>query len=102
MLLILMVIQYLPRATFTNLKYRAIYIGSVQPSNCQIDIALLCLSQLCHKIITLSKKCGWFYTNLHYYKQITCVGSPTVNIFNPTVEFSCIEIDRRVYLYSVS
>ena len=32
-------------------------------------------------IITLSKRCGWFLTDLHHYKQTTCIGSPMVDIF---------------------
>lgn len=28
-------------------------------------------------VISLSKMFEWFYTNLHHFKQITCVSSPT-------------------------
>ena len=37
-------------------------------------------------VINLSKKYGWFYTNLHHYKQISKVGSPTVHILDQTVK----------------
>ena len=40
-------------------------------------------------ILCSSWKCGWFCTNFHYYKQITCVGNQTVDIFDQTDGSSC-------------
>ena len=51
-------------------------------------------------VIIIFKKCDWFFTNLHHYKQITCVGILTAHIFNWTALLSYVEIDMRVhYIY---
>ena len=53
-------------------------------------------------IISLCKKCGWFYTNLRDYKQFTYVGSQTVHIFNHIVGPLHIKIDggvHDIYIY---
>ena len=62
----------------------------------------ICCTLVHHSsVISLSKKCSWFYTNFHDYKQITCVGSPTVHIFKNTLGSSCIKINRSdiIYIY---
>ena len=52
-------------------------------------------------VVFLSKKCGWFYLNLHHFKQITCVvGSPIHHAFNQTEKPSYVEKDERlIHLY---
>ena len=53
-------------------------------------------------VISLSKKCSWFYTKLRHNKQITSVGCPIVHIFKRIFAISYVTIDGRahyIYIY---
>ena len=65
------------------------------------------LSRICgtlvnhSSVISLYKKSSWFYTYLYYDKQIFCIGSSTVHIFNRTVGSSYVKIDGRIHSLSL-
>ena len=52
---------------------------------------------VCHfSVVNLLKEFGWFFLNSHRYKQIICVGSPTIHIFNLSVSLSWVDIESGV------
>ena len=65
---------------------------------------IICGTLVHHSSVnSLSKKYAWFYTNLCPYEQITCIGGPTVHIFNQKVGFSYGLTDGRDYIiYTVA
>ena len=57
----------------------------------------ICVTQVHNSlVITLSKKCSWFYKYLLHYKQINCVDSQMVHLFYLTAGSSHIKVNRRV------
>ena len=68
--------------------------GFLRKKNSEFKIRRVLFRKICGTLwhhsffISFSKKCGWLCTNIHHYKQITCVNSPTVHIFNPILGHS--------------
>ena len=57
-----------------------------------VTLLRICSTLVHHSsVVSTFKKCRWFYTNLHHYKQIPCVGSQTDYLFNQT--------DRSLYYW---